>query len=70
MTRERWRAAFGVVMALGLIGGDGPSGKPGRVVLEIGGEVEHPTGLTADDLAAMPRRSVRPRITRGSSRPR
>ncbi len=65
MTRERCLAACWFVAALVMSGGDGPPVKPARVVLEVVGEVEHPLGLTADDLAAMPRRSVRAKDHKG-----
>ena len=65
MTRERCCAALGVLAAVVMVGADGPQVKPAKVVLEVGGEVEKPLGLSADDLAAMPRRSVRAKDHKG-----
>lgn len=58
---NRTRHALWLLACLPLLGADGP----GRAVLEVGGEVERPLKLTAADLAAMPRQSVRARDYKG-----
>ncbi len=63
MTTAMRSRAFGLMAALAMLGADGP--KAERVVLEVGGEVERPIGLTAGDLAGMTRQSVRAKDHKG-----
>jgi DMSO/TMAO reductase YedYZ molybdopterin-dependent catalytic subunit len=57
MTRP---AAF-LLLLTSMIGADAPP----KVVLTVSGEVEHPLRLTAEELAALPRRAVRVKDHRG-----
>ena len=63
-TWTRRHLAAWLLVTLPTLGADGPT--PAKAVLTVAGEVERPMALTASDLAAMPRQSVRAKDSKGN----